>query len=135
VGHGGEVSMGVDYRATDPVLHRIIAVKIICYAIARDDELPGLFLRGAQAAGSLQHPNVVTIYDFGEVDGHLFIAMEFVDGFDLEQLIDERIPMTVEERLGIIIDVLMGLSYAHKRGVVHRDIKPANIRVVEDGHA
>ena len=71
----GEGAMGVVYRATDPVLNRTVAIKVMCDAVARDDDLRGRFLREAQAAGSLQHPNVITIYDFGEVDGHLFIAM------------------------------------------------------------
>src|SRR3954469_12238860 len=80
----GEGAMGVVYRALDPVLNRPVAIKVMTDALARDDALRGRFLREAQAAGSLQHPNVITIYDFGEVDGHLFIAMEFVEGQDLE---------------------------------------------------
>src|SRR5215207_1788835 len=83
----GEGAMGVVYRATDPVLNRTVAVKVMCDAIARDDDLRGRFLREAQATGSLQHPDVITIYDFGEVDGHLYIAMEFVEGEDLEDLL------------------------------------------------
>jgi serine/threonine-protein kinase len=104
-------------------------------AIARDGMLRERFMREAQAAGSLQHPNVVTIYDFGEIDGHLYIAMEYVEGIDLEKLIDQNAPISLADCLGIAIDVLLGLSYAHKRGVVHRDIKPANIRITEDGRA
>jgi serine/threonine protein kinase len=79
--------MGVVYRAMDSVLNRAVAVKVMSDAIARQAELRDRFLREAQAAGSLQHPNVITIYDFGEVEGHLFIAMEFVDGIDLEKLL------------------------------------------------
>jgi eukaryotic-like serine/threonine-protein kinase len=131
----GEGAMGNVYRALDPVLNRSVAIKVMSDAIAREGALRDRFMREAQAAGSLQHPNVVTVYDFGEVEGHLFIAMEFVDGIDLEHIIDERVPMSMDERIGIAIDVLLGLSYAHKHGVVHRDIKPANIRVTEDGHA
>jgi eukaryotic-like serine/threonine-protein kinase len=77
----------------------------------------------------------VTIFDFGDFDGHLYIAMEFVEGIDVEQVIVERTPIALTDRLGIAIDVLLGLSYAHKRGVVHRDIKPANIRLGDDGRA
>ena len=131
----GEGAMGTVYRAQDPLLNRTVAIKVMSDAIARDAALRDRFLREAQAAGSLQHPNVVTIYDFGEVDGHLFIAMEYVEGIDLAELIEKQEPMTLEERIGIAIDVLLGLSYAHKRGVVHRDIKPANIRITEEGHA
>jgi serine/threonine-protein kinase len=131
----GEGAMGTVYRALDPLLNRTVAVKVMSDAIARDGTLRDRFLREAQAAGSLQHPNVVTVYDFGEYSGHLYIAMEFVDGIDLEQLIQQKVPMTLDQRLGIAIDVLVGLSYAHKRGVVHRDIKPGNIRLSEDGRA
>lgn len=131
----GEGAMGAVYRALDPVLNRTVAIKVMSDAIARDDTLRDRFMREAQAAGSLQHPNVVTIYDFGEFEGHLFIAMEFVEGNDLEQLIEKRVPMTLDQRLGMVIDVLLGLTYAHRRGVVHRDIKPGNIRVTEDGRA
>jgi serine/threonine-protein kinase len=131
----GEGAMGAVYRALDPVLQRPVAIKVMSDAVAREQELRERFLREAQAAGSLQHPNVVTIYDFGEVDGHLFIAMEFLDGEDLEALLAKRADLSLAAKLGIAIDVLGGLSYAHKRGIVHRDIKPANIRITEDERA
>jgi serine/threonine-protein kinase len=131
----GEGAMGSVYRALDPVLNRTVAVKVMSDGIARDDELRDRFMREAQSAGSLQHPNVVTIFDFGEYDGHLYIAMEFVDGVDLEELLATPQSLSLNQKLGIAIDVLLGLSYAHKRGVVHRDIKPANIRLTEDGRA
>ena len=131
----GEGAMGNVYRAQDPVLNRTVAVKVMSDAIARDGDLRDRFMREAQAAGSLQHPNVVTIFDFGEFEGHLYIAMEFVAGVDLEIMIGERRVPALQDKLGIIVDVLMGLSYAHKHGVVHRDIKPANIRIAEDGRA
>src|SRR6187399_737797 len=82
----GEGAMGAVYRARDTVLNRFVAIKVMNATIARDAELRDRFLREAQSAGSLQHPNVVTVFDFGEVDGHLFIAMEFVEGSDLEQV-------------------------------------------------
>ena len=129
----GEGAMGVVYRAHDPILNRIVAIKVMSDAVARNEELRNRFLREAQAAGSLQHPNVITIYDFGEVDGHLFIAMEFIEGSDLEQILARRTPLSVAQKLDIAIDVLSGLNFAHKRGLVHRDVKPANIRVTEDG--
>jgi len=127
--------MGTVYRATDSVLGRTVAVKVMNASIARQQDHRQRFLREAQAAGSLQHPNVVTIYDLGELDGHLFIAMEFVHGTDLERLMTAVEPLKLQSKLDIIVDVLMGLSYAHKHGIIHRDIKPANIRVGEDGHA
>jgi serine/threonine protein kinase len=131
----GEGAMGVVYRATDSVLDRTVAVKVMSAAIARDQGLRQRFLREAQAAASLQHPNVVTIYDLGETDGHLYIAMEFVYGADLERLMELKESLTLQAKLDIIADVLTGLSYAHRKGVVHRDIKPANIRVGDDGRS
>jgi len=131
----GEGAMGVVYKAEDLVLGRTVAIKVMNDSIARQEDLRKRFLHEAQAAASLQHPNVVCIYDLGEQDGHLFIAMEFVDGVDLERLIELGEPMSLQARLDIIIDVLTGLAFAHKRGIVHRDIKPANIRIGEDGRA
>src|SRR5215208_5491626 len=131
----GEGAMGVVYKASDSVLNREVAIKVMNESIARQDDLRRRFLHEAQAAASLQHPNVVCIYDLGEVDGHLFIAMEFVDGVDLEKLLELREPLSLQARLDIVIDVLTGLTFAHKRGIIHRDIKPANIRVTEDGRA
>jgi len=131
----GEGAMGIVYRAMDPILNRPVAIKVMNEGMAQDSSLRERFLREAQAAGSLQHPNVVTIYDFGETDGHLFIAMEYITGADLEHLLRHHAPLSLAAKLDIMIDVLNGLSYAHRRGVIHRDIKPANIRVDEDGHA
>jgi len=131
----GEGAMGVVYKARDSMLDRTVAIKVMNDSIAGQPTLRQRFLREAQSAGSLQHPNVVTIHDLGEMDGHLFIAMEFIEGVDLEHLIKAPEPVSLQGKLDIIIDVLHGLSYAHKRGIVHRDIKPSNIRVGEDGRA
>src|SRR6266568_7579174 len=131
----GEGAMGVVYKARDSVLERTVAIKVMNESIARQDDLRKRFLHEAQAAASLQHPNVVSIFDLGDVDGHLFIAMEFVDGIDLERLLETGQPLSLQAKLDIIIDVLTGLTFAHKRGIIHRDIKPANIRVTEDGRA
>jgi eukaryotic-like serine/threonine-protein kinase len=131
----GEGAMGVVYRAVDPVLKRRVAIKVMSDAFAQNDDLRARFLREAQAAGSLQHPNVITIYDFGEVDGHPYIAMEFVEGQDVAELIAHHVPLSVVDKLDLAIGVLQGLAYAHKRGIVHRDIKPANIRIDDEGKA
>src|SRR5256714_7730082 len=131
----GEGAMGVVYKARDSVLDRTVAIKVMNDSIARQEDLRRRFLHEAQAAASLQHPNVVCIYDLGEVDGHLFIAMEFVEGIDLEKLLELGQPLSLQAKLDIAIDILTGLSVAHKRGIIHRDIKPANIRVAEDGRA
>lgn len=131
----GEGAMGIVYRAEDAMLARQVAVKVMTEAIARQGDLRDRFLREARAAGSLQHPNIVTVYDFGEVEGHLFIAMELVDGADLAHLLSRHEPLPLDSKLGIVGDLLAGLAYAHKGGVVHRDIKPANVRVTSDGRA
>ena len=131
----GEGAMGVVYRAVDSALDRTVAIKVMNESIARQEDLRQRFLREAKAAGALQHPNVVCIHDLGEMEGQLFIAMEFVDGVDLERLIELEEPLSLQGKLDIIIDVLSGLGFAHKHGIVHRDIKPANIRVGEDGRA
>jgi serine/threonine-protein kinase len=131
----GEGSMGVVYRAIDPLINRRVAIKVMADAVAQDAGLRDRFLREAQAAGSLQHPNVVTIYDFGEVDDHLFIAMEYVEGDDLGDLLTKNVTIRPGDALDLIIGLLHGLAYAHKRGIIHRDIKPANIRVDSEGKA
>jgi serine/threonine protein kinase len=131
----GEGAMGVVYKARDPVLNRTVAIKVMSEGLAQDVSLRERFLREAQAAGSLQHPNLVTIYDFGETEGHLFIAMEYIEGADLEQLLEQKSQMSLAAKLDLMIDVLNGLSFAHRRGIIHRDIKPANIRIDQEGRA
>src|SRR5256885_5793664 len=131
----GEGSMGVVYRAMDPLINRRVAIKVMNDAVAQDVALRERFLREAQTAGSLQHPNVVTIYDFGEVDDHLYIAMEYVEGDDLADLLQKELSIPPIEALDLIIGLLHGLAYAHKRGIIHRDIKPANVRVDTQGKA
>lgn len=127
--------MGVVYRAFDAVLNRSVAIKVMSAGIMNDSELRERFLREARAAGSLQHPNIITIYDFGEAEGLLYIAMEYVEGADLSEIIERKDPLPLHAKLAIVIDILHALDYAHSRGVVHRDIKPANIRVSVDGRA
>jgi serine/threonine protein kinase len=131
----GEGAMGVVYKAVDSVLGRTVAIKVMSESIAQHEPLRKRFVREAQAAASLQHPNVVCIHDFGDVDGQLFIVMEFIDGMDLERLIDRGEPRSIQAKLKVIIDVLNGLAFAHQRGIVHRDIKPANIRIDAEGRA
>src|SRR6476659_10022509 len=104
----GEGAMGVVYRAKDSVLDRTVAIKVMNESIARQDDLRRRFLHEAQAAASLQHPNVVTIFDLGDVDGHLFIAMEFVEGIDLEKLMESGQLLSLQAKLDIMIDVLTG---------------------------
>ncbi|HEU4642786.1 MAG TPA: serine/threonine-protein kinase [Gemmatimonadaceae bacterium] len=131
----GEGAMGVVYRAIDPVLSRPVAIKVMTESLAHEPEQRDRFVREAQTAGSLQHPNIVTIYDCGEVDGHPYIAMEYIEGADLAAILERHEPLPLKAKLDIAIDALSGLSFAHRHGVVHRDIKPANIRITEDGRA
>ena len=129
----GEGAMGTVYRAVDPALHRDVAIKLMKKSFSNDPHLRDRFEREARAAAGLQHPNIVTVHDFGESKGHLYIVMEYVAGTDLAQLLRSRTPLSLDTRLGIVVGVLQALGYAHGRGVVHRDVKPANIRVLEDG--
>jgi hypothetical protein len=128
----GEGAMGLVWRAYDSVIRRFVALKLLSRA-GRSPDARERFLREARAAGALQHPNLVTIYDLGDADGQLFIAMELVDGRDLSALTALAEPLALERKLDIVIEVLQGLSYAHERGVIHRDIKPSNIRIASDG--
>src|SRR5438309_8479059 len=128
----GEGAMGAVWRAYDSVIRRYVALKLLSRA-GRPTDAQERFMREARAAGALQHPNIVTIYDLGESDDQLFIAMELVDGRDLSSLIALSEPLALERKLDIVIEVLQGLSYAHDRGVIHRDIKPSNVRVASDG--
>ena len=129
----GAGAMGVVWKAYDSVIRRYVALKILSDAVARSQDARHHFLREARAAGALQHSAIVTIYDLGEADGQLFIAMELVDGRDLSSMIATREPLALERKLDIVIEVLQGLAYAHGRGVIHRDVKPSNVRVASDG--
>ena len=129
----GAGAMGVVWKAYDSVIRRYVALKILSDAVARSQDARHRFLREARAAGALQHSAIVTIYDLGEADGQLFIAMELVDGRDLSSIIATREPLALERKLDIVIEVLQGLAYAHGRGVIHRDVKPSNVRVASDG--
>jgi hypothetical protein len=129
----GEGAMGAVWKAYDSVIRRYVALKLLSGAIGRTRDVRSRFLREARAAGALQHRNIVTIYDLGEAENQLFIAMELVDGVDLSSLIARHEPLSLERKLDIVIEVLGGLAYAHGRGVVHRDIKPSNVRIAADG--
>ncbi len=133
IGRGG---MGYVYRAHDPILKRDVALKTMLKDVSDDEELRNRFMREAQSAGGLRHPNVVTIYDLGEDEtGCPYIAMEFLTGTDLEHLIKNKTELPLLKKLDIIIQTCQGLGYAHANGVVHRDIKTANIRLLDNGEA
>lgn len=129
----GRGAMGVVFRAEDPRLGRAVALKTMSPTVAGDPELLQRFYREAQSAGSLSHPNIVTIYEIDEADGIPFIAMEFLEGESLEQMITARKEVAVVKKVDIMVQTCRGLHYAHQHGIVHRDVKPANIVVLNDG--
>ncbi|MCS7312731.1 MAG: serine/threonine protein kinase [Acidobacteria bacterium] len=127
----GQGGMGRVYHAYDPLIGRDVAIKVMLPEMAQNPDLKERFIREAQAAGHLRHPNIVTIHDLGEEAGVPYIVMEYLEGEDLDDLIRRRAPLSVLEKLDIIRQVCDALGYAHARGIVHRDIKPANIRLLE----
>jgi predicted Ser/Thr protein kinase len=128
----GQGAMGKVFLGRDPALGREVAVKTIRLGSAFGAEATARFEREARAAGSLNHPNVVTVFEFGEDQGLYYMAMEYVEGEDLDVLIRaQRSPLA--EQLELLAQACEGLAYAHERGIVHRDIKPANILVSRAG--
>ncbi len=128
----GQGAMGVVYRARDPIIDRVVALKTIDPHLSGDAlrEFNERFFHEAKSAGRLSHPNIVTIYDAGEADGVAYIAMEHLEGPSLRQMLDDHPPLAVSRSLEIAAQVARGLAYAHEHGVVHADVKPANVILV-----
>ena len=132
----GRGAMGVVYEGYDPLIKRLVALKTI-----RSDQLAGeeagnviaRFRREAQASGRLSHPNIVSIYDFGEDNGVWYIAMEYIKGRELKEFFEGNERFTVADIVRIMSQMLNALDYSHRQGVIHRDIKPANVFVLADG--
>ncbi|WP_217585651.1 Stk1 family PASTA domain-containing Ser/Thr kinase [Lentibacillus saliphilus] len=126
IGGGGMANV---YLAHDTILDRDVAIKVLRFEFANDDEFIARFDREAQSATSLSHPNIVNIYDVGEEDHILYMVMEYVDGMTLKEYIQQNGPLEVEEALDIMKQISSAIAHAHANNIVHRDIKPQNILI------
>jgi serine/threonine-protein kinase len=133
----GSGAMGVVYEAQDSKLHRRVAIKTIIKSAMVDEaqaaDYSERFMREAQSVARLNHPNIVTVYDFGEEGDIAYFVMEFIQGHELKEFLDSGVQFALEKSLGYMIELLSALDYAHSQGIVHRDIKPANIMIDNAG--
>jgi eukaryotic-like serine/threonine-protein kinase len=133
----GKGAMGIVYEGKDPNIGRRVAIKTarrdVMQASGMADEIMARFLREARAAGQLNHPNIITIYDAGEENGIAWIAMEYLEGGDLHDLVKKRRTLEMKEIVEIGALICEALASAHDRGIIHRDIKPANMMLADDG--
>ncbi len=132
IGAGG---MGIVYRANDPAIGRTVAIKMLKQSEAEDPNglLERFFSREMRSTASMNHKNIVTVYDSGDHDGNPYLVMEYLEGEPTSKIIAERRPLSLVEKLDLLIQVCDGLQYAHDREIVHRDIKPANVIRLSDG--
>jgi serine/threonine-protein kinase len=129
----GEGAMARVYRAHDPEIGRTLAIKLLKSQLRDDWEYRTRFLREAKGAGVLSHPNIVTVFDAGEQEGHPYMAMEYVEGETLADVIRDKKQLSVDTIVQIGIQLAKALDYAHAKGIVHRDVKPGNIMLLRDG--
>jgi eukaryotic-like serine/threonine-protein kinase len=125
VGQGG---MGTLYLARDPALDRLVAIKVLS-ADYTNDELRARFSREARSVSRLSHPNIVTIFEYGDFAGQPYIAMEYIAGESVAELISRRAPVPLHSKLQMMEDLCAGMAYAHRAKIVHRDIKPPNLMI------
>jgi tRNA A-37 threonylcarbamoyl transferase component Bud32 len=134
----GEIGKGANavvYKAKDTQLERVVALKVIRPQLLWEQEAVERFMREAKAAAQLEHPNIVTIYEIGEEQGTYFIAMQYISGRTVKEIIAQKGPFAPEHALTILRQIADALDYAHKQGFIHRDVKPSNILVTEDDRA
>jgi serine/threonine protein kinase len=129
----GRGAMGAVYKARDPLIDRLVALKTITGGPSAQANLLDRFYQEARSAGALQHPNIVTIYELGHEKNTPFIAMEYLEGESLDRIIEQHPVLPLSVKLGYIVRVCDALAYAHQHNVVHRDVKPANIMVTKEG--
>src|SRR5437773_653991 len=123
------------YRATDSLLERYVALKVLHEQYSRDEDFVERFKREARSVAQLQHPNIVTVIDRGEQGGRQFIVFEYIDGENLKEFVVRKGRLDVQEALEIALEVARGLAFAHEQGLIHRDVKPQNILLNGDGRA
>jgi serine/threonine protein kinase len=130
-----EGAMGVVYKARDPLIDRVVAIKTVTIGLsnAETEAFERRFFREAKSAGRLNHPNVVTIHDVGKTEDIAYIAMEFLDGQSLREILDSGVVLPPQRIADIAAEIAEGLAFAHRNQVVHRDVKPANIMVLASG--
>jgi len=136
IGELGQGAMGIVYKAKDPLIDRVVAIKTINLNQAMDEreEYEARFYQEARAAGRLSHHNIVTIYDVGKSGDVAYIAMEFLEGRELRDVLNKKSVLPLGQVLDIVAQVAQGLAYAHEHGIVHRDVKPSNIMIQKEGH-
>ena len=132
VGTGGMSSV---YKSHDRLLERNVALKVLHPHYGDDDEYVERFRREARAVAQLSHPNIVTVIDRGEADGHQFIVFELIDGENLKELVDRTGPLPARRAVDLAIAIAEALSFAHEHGIVHRDVKPQNVLLNAEGEA
>ena len=128
----GEGGMGIVYKAEDTKLERTVAIKFLPRNIAANSEDRERFRNEAKAAGALNHPNIAHIYAIEETDDEMFIVMEYIDGIELKDKIDDRI-IQINEVNNLATQITEGLDAAHNKGIIHRDIKSSNVMITKDG--
>jgi len=132
VGELGRGGMGIVYKVQDTALDRVVAFKVLPQALTENEQAVTNFIREAQAAAKLNHPNIVTVYDTGEQNGRYYIAMEYVEGTTIKEILKRKGPISPSGILHVLMQIAEALAYAHEKKVVHRDIKPANAMWTRD---